>query len=217
MTTLTVARREATGPKAPALRRAGALPAVVYGAHQAATAIVVDARAFGKALASAGESTIVSLEGLGGPALATLIHEVDLDPVTHLPRHVDFYAVTKGEKVEVAVPLEFVGESPAMKAGANLVRVLHELEVEADPVNLPHELTIDVSILAEIGAQIHAGDVKLPAGVTLVTDPEEVVALIQEVEEEPEEVAAPADLSAIEVEGKGKETEEGETVPEVAE
>jgi len=216
MTTLTVARREATGPKAPALRRAGALPAVVYGAHQAATAIVVDARAFGKALASAGESTIVSLEGLGGPALATLIHEVDLDPVTHLPRHVDFYAVTKGEKVEVAVPLEFVGESPAMKAGANLVRVLHELEVEADPVNLPHELTIDVSILAEIGAQIHAGDVKLPAGVTLVTDPEEVVALIQEVEEEPEEVAAPADLSAIEVEGKGKETEEGETVPEVA-
>ncbi|HEY4522765.1 MAG TPA: 50S ribosomal protein L25 [Candidatus Paceibacterota bacterium] len=216
MTTLTVARREATGPKAPELRRAGALPAVVYGAHQAATAIVVDARAFGKALASAGESTIVSLEGLGGPALATLIHEVDLDPVTHLPRHVDFYAVTKGEKVEVAVPLEFVGESPAMKAGANLVRVLHELEVEADPVNLPHELTIDVSILAEIGAQIHAGDVKLPAGVTLVTDPEEVVALIQEVEEEPEEVAAPADLSAIEVEGKGKETEEGETVPEVA-
>ena len=216
MTTLTVARREATGPKAPALRRAGALPAVVYGAHQAATAIVVDARAFGKALASAGESTIVSLEGLGGSALATLIHEVDLDPVTHLPRHVDFYAVTKGEKVEVAVPLEFVGESPAMKAGANLVRVLHELEVEADPVNLPHELTIDVSILAEIGAQIHAGDVKLPAGVTLVTDPEEVVALIQEVEEEPEEVAAPADLSAIEVEGKGKETEEGETVPEVA-
>ena len=216
MTTLTVARREATGPKAPALRRAGALPAVVYGAHQAATAIVVDARAFGKALASAGESTIVSLEGLGGPALATLIHEVDLDPVTHLPRHVDFYAVTKGEKVEVAVPLEFVGESPAVKAGANLVRVLHELAVEADPANLPHEITIDVSILAEIGAQIHAGDVKLPAGVTLVTDPEEVVALIQEVEEEPEEVAAPADLSAIEVEGKGKETEEGETVPEVA-
>src|SRR3989338_5742029 len=217
MTTLTVARREATGPKPPALRHAGALPAVVYGAHQAATAIVVDARAFGRALASAGESTIVSLEGLGGPALATLIHEVDLDPVTHLPRHVDLYAVTKGEKVEVAVPLEFVGESPAMKAGANLVRVLHELAVEADPANLPHEITIDVSILAEIGAQIHAGDVKLPAGVTLVTDPEEVVALIQEVEEEPEEVAAPADLSAIEVEGKGKETEEGETVPEVAE
>src|SRR3990167_9288426 len=215
MTTLAVQRREEAGPKAGALRRAGTLPAVVYGAHQEATPIAVDAKAFGKALTSAGESTIVSLEGLGAP-LPTLIHEVDLDPITHLPRHVDFYAVTKGQKVEVAVPLEFVGESPAVKAGANLVRVLHELAVEADPANLPHELTIDVSILAEIGAQIHAGDVKLPAGVTLVTDPEEVVALIQEVEEEPEEVAAPADLSAIEVEGKGKETEEGETVPEVA-
>lgn len=216
MTTLTVARREVAGPKAPALRRAGALPAVVYGAHQGATAIVVDARAFGKALALAGESTIVSLEGLGA-SLPTLIHEVDLDPVTHLPRHVDFYAVTKGEKVEVAVPLEFVGESPAVKAGANLVRVLHELTVEADPVNLPHELVVDVSILAEIGAQIHARELILPAGVTLVTDPEEVVALIQEVEEEPVEEAAPADLSAIEVEGETKESTEGEAAPEAAE
>ena len=214
MTTLTVARREATGPKDPALRRAGALPAVVYGAHQAATAIVVDARAFGRALASAGESTIVSLDGLGGPALATLIHEVDLDPVTHLPRHVDFYAVTKGQKVEVAVPLEFVGESPAVKAGANLVRVLHELTVEADPMSLPHEFVIDVSVLAEVGAQIHASDVQLPTGVMLITDPEEVIALIQEVEEEPEEVAAPADLSAIEVEGKGKEAVEDGATPE---
>ncbi len=217
MTTLTVAKREAKGPKAPALRRAGSLPAVVYGAHQVATAIVVDARAFGKALASAGESTIVSLEGLGA-SLPTLIHEVDLDPVTHMPRHVDFYAVTKGEKVEVAVPLEFVGESPAVKAGANLVRVLHELEVEADPMNLPHELTVDVSVLAEVGSQIHAADVRLPAGVTLVTEPEEVVALIQEVEEEVAEEAAPADLSAIEVEGKGKEEgAEGEAAAEAAE
>ena len=204
MPKLTVTRREAQGPKARALRRAGQLPAVVYGAHQAATAVTIEARAFDKVFALAGESAIVSLEGLGGPALATLVHEVDLDPVTHTPRHVDFYAVTKGQKVEVAVPLEFVGESPAVKAGANLVRVLHELTVEADPMSLPHELVIDISGLAEVGDQVHAGDIRLPASVTLVTDPEEVVALIQEVEEEPVEEAAPADLSAIEVEGKGK-------------
>ena len=213
MTTLTVAKRGVPGLRAPALRRAGQLPAVVYGAHQASTPITVDARAFGKALASAGESTIVSLEGLGAP-LATLIHEVDLDPVLHTPRHVDFYAVTKGQKVEVAVPLEFVGESPAVKAGANLVRVLHELEVEADPINLPHELEVDISILVAVGEQIHAKDVRLPAGVMLMTDPEEVIVLIQEVEEEPEEVAPPVDLSAIEVEAKGKEAEEGEVAAE---
>jgi large subunit ribosomal protein L25 len=120
--------------------------------------------------------------------------------------------------VEVAVPLEFVGESPAVKAGANLVKVLHELAIEADPVNLPHELTVDVSILTELGQQIHAGDLKLPAGVTLTVAPEEVVALIQEVEEEAPEEAVPADLSAIEVEGKGKEAgEEGEATLEAAE
>src|SRR3989344_2035093 len=214
MPKLTVTRREAQGPKARALRRAGQLPAVVYGAHQAATAVTIEARAFDKVFALAGESAIVSLEGLGGPALATLVHEGDLDPVTHTPRHVDFYAVTKGEKVEVAVPLEFVGESPAVKSGANLVRVLHELTVEAEPMSLPHEFVIDVSVLAEVGAQIHASDVQLPTGVMLITDPEEVIALIQEVEEEPEEVAAPADLSAIEVEGKGKEAVEDGATPE---
>ena len=213
MTTLAVQKREKAGPKARALRRAGSIPAVVYGAHQASTPITVDARAFEKALEAAGESTIVSLEGLG-TALPTLIHEVDLDPVLHTPRHVDFYAVTKGQKVEVAVPLVYVGESLAVKDGANLVKVLHELEVEADPVNLPHELEVDISSLAAVGDQIHAGEVRLPAGVTLITDPEEVILLIQEVEEEPEEVAAPADLSAIEVEGKGLATQAGKEVAE---
>jgi len=202
MTTLAVQRREEAGPKAGALRRAGTLPAVVYGAHQEATPIAVDAKAFGKALTSAGESTIVSLEGLGAP-LPTLIHEVDLDPITHLPRHVDFYAVTKGQKVEVAVPLSFVGESPALKAGASLVKVLYEIEIEADPMNLPHEIEVDTEALA-IGDQIHAKDLTLPAGVTLITDPEEVIVLMQEVTEEVVE-EAPADLSAIEVEGKSKE------------
>src|SRR3989344_3491033 len=208
MTTLEVKKRDAKGPKASTLRRAGFIPAVVYGAHQASTPITVDARAFLKALEAAGESTIVSLEGLGAP-LPTLIHEVDLDPVLHTPRHVDFYAVTKGQKVEVAVPLSYIGESPAVKAGANMVKVLHELEVAADPVNLPHELEVDISSLVAVGDQIHAQDVRLPAGVTLITEPEEVIVLIQEVEEEQEEMP-PADLSAIEVEGKGKEAVEGE-------
>ncbi len=210
MTTLAVQKREAKGPKAGALRRAGSLPAVVYGAHQASTPITVDARAFEKALEAAGESTIVSLEGLGA-ALPTLIHEVDLDPVTHKPRHIDFYAVTKGQKVEVAVPLSYIGESPAVKAGANMnmVKVLHELDIEADPMNLPHELEVDIGGLASVGDQIHAKDIRLPAGVTLITDPEEVIVLIQEVEEEKVE-EAPVDLSAIEVEGKGKEEGEGE-------
>lgn len=207
MLTLSVQKREEGGEKAAVLRRAGSVPAVVYGGKHESTPVVIDARAFEKVLREAGESTIVMLQGLG-EELPALIHEVDLDPVAHRPRHVDFYAVTKGQKVEVAIPLSFVGESPAVKAGANLVKVLYELEVEADPMSLPHDIQVDISALVSVGDQIHAKDLVLPAGVELMIELEEVVALIQEVEEEVVE-AAPADISAIEVEKKGKEEEEG--------
>lgn len=205
MLTLSVKRREKSGARAPQLRRAGAIPGVVYGAHYLSTPIVVSARAFQKVLREAGEATVVALEGLGDP-LPTLIHEVDLDPITNNPRHVDFYAVTKGKKVQVAIPILFIGESPAVEAGANLVKVLHELEVEADPMNLPHNIEVDLSVLRAINDRIYARDLTLPAGVALTSEPEDVVALVQEIVEEKEE-AVPTDISSIEVEGKGKEVE----------
>lgn len=213
MLTLSVEKRATTGTAGDgvrismtALRRKGFIPGVVYGARQASTPIVIPMRSFEKVLREAGEATIVSIDGLGAP-IPTLIHEVDLDPLTNKPRHVDFYAVTKGKKVEVAIPLAFTGESPAVKSGANLVKVLHELEVKADPMNLPHDISVDLSVLAAIGDRIHTRDLVLPAGVELAVDGEEIVALAQEVVEEKEEVA-PADISSIEVEKKGKE--EGE-------
>ncbi len=213
MLTLSVEKRDEAAASSGALRRAGSLPAVVYGANQASTPITVEARAFQKVLREAGEATIVSLTGLGA-SLPTLIHEVDLDPLTSLPRHVDFYAVTKGEKVEVAIPLEFIGESPAVEAGANLVKVLHEIEIEADPMNLPHDIPVDLAVLAAINDRICAKDLVLPAGVTLVSEPDEVIALVQEVVEEKEEVVAPAGISAIEVEKKGKEEAGAEAAAE---
>lgn len=224
MLTLKVEKREkksasakgesVSGASAAVLRRAGFVPGVVYGAHHKAMSISVPANTFEKVLQEAGEATIVSLTGLGEP-LPTLIHEVDLDPLTNRPRHVDFYAVTKGQKVEVAIPIAFVGTSPAVEAGANLVKVLHEIEVEADPMNLPHNVEVDISILAVIGDQIRAKDIALPTGVELITEPEEVVALVQEVVEEKVEEAAPADIASIEVEKKGKE-EGAETETEMS-
>ena len=212
MLTLTVEKRGKTA--APALRRGGSIPAVVYGAHHTSTPITMAASAFDKVLREAGEATIVSLAGLGEP-LPTLIHEVDLDPLTNRPRHVDFYAVTKGEKVEVAIPLSFVGVSPAVEAGANLVKGMYEIEVEADPMSLPHDISVDLSVLKVINDRIHVRDLVLPAGVELMSEPEEVVALVQEVVEEKEEVAAPTDISTIEVEKKGKEeVAEGAPAPE---
>ncbi len=209
MVTLRVAPREA-GAGLGNLRAAGRVPAVVYGAHQESTPIVVEAGAFEKVLKDAGEATIVSLTGLGED-IPTLIHEIDVDPVTNRARHVDFYAVTKGEKVKIKIPLEFMGVSPAVEAGANLVKVLHEVEVEADPMKLPQYIEVDITVLAAVGDKIIAEALTLPAGVTLVTPAEEAVALAQEVVEEKVE-ETPADLSSIEVEKKGKE--EGEAPPE---
>jgi large subunit ribosomal protein L25 len=202
MITLAVEKRS-EGAGAPALIRAGSIPAVVYGPHHESTSITLPAVAFEKVLKEAGEAAIVMLTGLG-EELPTLIHDVDLDPLTNRPRHVDFYAVTKGEKVEVAIPLTFTGVSAAVQAGANLVKVLHEVEVSADPMSLPREFIVDLSLLKALNDQIHVRDLVVPAEVTLVTGADEVIAIAQEVVEEKEEVA-PADLSAIEVEKKGKE------------
>lgn len=204
--TLPVEKRDMEGNKARALRRTGSIPGVVYGPHKEATPVVINALTFQKVFRDAGESSIVSLTGIG-EAVPTLIHEVDLDPITHLPRHVDFYAVTKGEKIEIAIPLEFIGEAPAAKAGHNIVKVLHEVEIKADPMNLPQHIEADLSALAAVGDQIKAQDLKIPSGTELITAPEEVIALVQEVVEEKVEEAPAADLSTIEVEKKGKEEE----------
>lgn len=206
MITLQATAREATGK---AMRRSleeGVMPAVVYGAKQEATPITIPLADFERILRSEGESALISLEGLAKPVQA-LIHEIDVDPVTSRPRHADFYAVEKGAKVEVSIPLSFVGESPAVKAGANLVKVMHEIEVEADPTKLPHEIEVNVEALAAEGDQIRVADLTAPAGVTFTTGEDEVVALAQAIAEEPEEESAAPDMDAIEVEQKGKEDE----------
>jgi large subunit ribosomal protein L25 len=207
-TTLTAIARTVSGKEAArALSKEGRIPAVVYGPKQPSTLISLALSEFKKVLRDAGESSVIELVGLEKP-LQVLIHEVDQNPVTTMPRHVDLYAIEKGAKVEVAVPLSFVGESPAVKAGANLVKVMHELPIEADPANLPHEIEVDISSLAAEGDQLHVSDLTIPNGVTVQVEGDEVVVLIQAIETEPEEESAPVDMDAIEVEGKGKEEEE---------
>jgi large subunit ribosomal protein L25 len=191
-----------------ALRGASKIPAVYYGPKDPSTPIKLTLSDFKKAWKTAGESTVISLEGNGVDA-EVLIQDVDLDPVTDVPIHVDFYAIEKGKKLKVDVPLEFVGVASAVKdLGAVLVKVLHTVEIEALPKDLPHKLEVDISGLIAFDSVVAAKDIKLPAGVTLKTKADEVVASVYEPKEEVVEVA-PADLSTIEVEKKGKEAKEG--------
>jgi len=199
------------------LREKGIMPAVFYGKKQASTPVGILQADFIKVWKKAGESTIVTLVDKTGNKYDSLIQDVDFDPVTDVPRHVDFYVFEKGQKIEVEIPLEFEGVSPAVKdLGGIFVRVLHSLKIEAEPKDLPHDIRVDISSLVNFDSQILAKDIKLPSGVSLVEKPEEVVALVTEPKEEKEEVVAPVDLSAIEVAKKGKEAKEGEEGSEEA-
>jgi len=192
---------------AESFRQKGLLPAVYYGPKDKPVAITVPMADFVKVWKEAGESTVVELATPKG-ALEVLIHDISFDPVRGDVIHADFYVPEKGKKVEVSVPLEFKGVSAAVKdLGGMLLKVMHEIEVEALPKDLPHSIVVDISTLKDLDSQILAEDIKLPAGVELVTEKEEVVAAISVAEEEKE--TATADLSAIEVEKKGKKEEEG--------
>lgn len=203
------AKKRDTSKKPDTFRRAGLLPAVFYGRKATSTPIVLGEKDFHKVWKQAGETGIISLTGEWGD-LPTLINDVDLHPLTGAPRHVDFYVIEKGQKVKVKVPLEFVGVSPAVKdLGANLIKVLHQLEIEAEPKNLPRHIEIDISSLDAFGKVIMAKDIVLPNGVSLVVSPDDVIASVYEPKEEVVE-EVPADLSTIEVQKKGKEELPGE-------
>ena len=199
--------------KPESLREMGKMPAVFYGPKEKSTSITVSMVEFIKTYKKAGESSVIILKE-GNTEHEALIHDIDVHPVTGAPRHADFYVIEKGKKVKVNIPLVFEGVSPAVKdKGAILVKVARELEIEAGARDLPHELKVDISSLVEFSSTITAKDIKLPAGVTLVSGAEEIIASVAEAKEELEE-SKPVDMSAIEVTKKGKEAKEGaEEVP----
>lgn len=200
--TLTVETRTVQGKKLAQLRDAGKLPAVMYGPKEASTLLTVDRVAFEKLFKQTGESSVIVLEGLTGPK-EVLVHDVAFDALRGGITHVDFYALEAGKEITVDVPLTFVGEAPALKLGGNLTKVLHEVEVTCTPANLPKEIIVDVSVLDDFEKQIHVSDLVVPKGVVIENDVTEVVALVQAVAEE-KEVETVIDMSAIEVEKKGK-------------
>lgn len=165
------------------VRDAGAVPAVFYGPKEPSQSIVISAVDVERVWHEAGETTMVRLTGLGEEK-DVLFRDVQLHPVTDTILHVDFYVPEKGKKVEISVPLVFSGVSPAEKAGHVLVKALHEIEIAVLPVELPHELVVDISILEKIGDHVTAGQIKLPPSAELKIDAHDIVASITGVEEE---------------------------------
>jgi len=198
MLTLDVTERK-SGESTDALRKRGVVPAVFYGPKEEATPIAIDLQQFERTFREAGETTIVILKGAGSDK-ETLVHDVQFHPVTGKPIHADFYVLEKGKKIEINVPLEFEGVAPAEKAGHIIVKALHEIEIEVAPAELPHNLPVDLSVLANVGDHITAGQIKLPPSATLLTDADEIVASVTEFKEEKLE-EQPAPVVPAEIEG----------------
>ncbi len=210
---LSASLRAVSGARVRHIRSEGFIPAVLYGKGQDAISLQLPMKDFERAYREAGESTLVYLN-VDDASYPTIIKDVSRDAITSAPIHADFYKVSLTEKIKAMVPVAFVGESPAVKdLKAIFVRNVNELEVEALPQNLPHEISVDISGLKNFGDQITLSEIAL-TDATLTGGADEILATVQEPKSEEElqaELAEPTtDVSAVEEIKKEKPVEEGE-------
>jgi large subunit ribosomal protein L25 len=176
---LTIERRDGGGStKARSLRRAGKVPGVLYG-HGSAESIAIESRALSDLLHHGGHNGLIELK-LGGKKFETaLVREVQIDPVSRKPIHVDLQRVSATETVHTKLPLVMVGTADGVRNMGGVMDVLvHELEVEGPANKLPEHLEIDVASLG-IHQHLTAGDVALPGGLKLLTPPDTVVVTVE--------------------------------------
>jgi len=203
-------RRTVTGKQVGALRRAGKLPAVLYGHHVEATPMTLDLREASRTLAGLTGSSIITIN-LDGKEFAALVREKQRNYITNTLLHVDFQAVSLTEKLRAAVEIEITGMSSAVKDfnGVVVAGVSH-LEVEALPADLPERFVVDISGLKKIGDAIHVRDIAIPDKVEVLTDSDEMVVLITAGAGEEVAEAAEGGPEEPEVIEKGKKEEEVE-------
>jgi large subunit ribosomal protein L25 len=213
MTILKAEKREIVGKGIKRIRKQGKIPGVLYGAGEKGLLLQLSEKEFDKVFSQAGESSLIELE-IEGNKKNVLIHEVALDPVGDKPLHVDFLQVRMDKPIKAKIPLSFEGESGAVKnLGGILVKVMHELEVEALPKDLPHEIKVDISGLQSLEDRVRVSDLKISKEVKVIAPKDEILVLVETPRAEEEikaEEAAPS-LESIEVVGKKKAAVAGET------
>lgn len=217
-------KREKFGKALKSLKNEGLVPAVIFGKGMESIAISLNYNEFKKLFQQAGETDLIDIN-LDSKKHKVLVKNVQFDPVTDAMIHVEFYKPDLTEKIKAQVPVEVIGEetNELIKAGEAMVLLLmQEITVEALPEDLPHNFTIDVSTMNEVGAAVTIAD--LGYDKTKVTipelDPEEAVVRIDEVKivEEVEEAPVSEEEALQNLEATGeKPAEEGEEGAESAE
>jgi large subunit ribosomal protein L25 len=187
--TLEVETRTVLGNSLRKLRQTGLAPAVVYGNGIENINIQFPVGIFLKVYKQIGKTTVVDLVITGGKKLPCLVYELDVDPVLGTLRHVDFLAVNLSEKTTATVPVNYIGE-PSKEVDGVVIKSINELEVEALPDSIPHEINVDLSKLQAIGDVIAVGDLEKNSNYEIIDDADLVIASFNEIEEEKEEPAA---------------------------
>lgn len=187
------------------LRRAGGVPAVLYGHGQDTVHLSIPSEQLAAALRHG--SKFVALQG--ALAESALITEIQWDPLGHDVLHLDLTRVDASEKVEVTVPVELRGSAPGVKEGGHVQHILHEIELECAATSIPDKILVNVNALA-LGQAIHASELVLPEGARLVSSPEALVVQCVEVTPISDELAGAAEPGEPEVIGRkaGEEEEQ---------
>jgi large subunit ribosomal protein L25 len=207
---LTLDARTAQGKANKRLRREGIVPGVVYGMGEASTNVQVDAKTFETLYRAAGKTSVVTFHLPGGNGTNSgIIKSVQRHPLSGKAIHVDYLLVNLTIEMEVDVPLVFTGEAPAVEeTGGTLLHNLSAIHVKALPTDIPHEVSVDVSVLHSLDVAIHVKDLSLNRDkVQVLTDGETLVATVvpPRIEEEPEPVVSEEELEGVE----GEEGAEG--------
>lgn len=201
-------KRDIFGKATKTLRGKGLIPAELYGHGLENLHLSVPAKEFAKLFKQAGESTIIKLKVEDEKDFNVLVHDISKNALTDEISHIDFYSVRMDEKIKTRVPLEFIGESIAVKEQSGvLIKSMREVEVEALPADLPRHIQVDIGLISNIGNSILVKDLPVKKGVKLLVDPETAVATVIEMAKE-EEVAAPvASVEDVKVETEEKKLE----------
>lgn len=188
--------RTTFGKKNRALRKSHFIPGVIYGEGQDPISVTLPYKTFLETFRKAGETTIVECQ-VGDNTIPTLITDVSVHSVKETILHVDFRRVNLKKKVETSVPVVIVGDSPAVKAGGVLLQQMQEVTVEALPQNIPHEISINIALITEVGQEVKISD--LPkSDVYEITDDETRV-IVSVVAHREESVEAQTDRAETEI------------------
>jgi large subunit ribosomal protein L25 len=209
--------RQPLGKRSRRLLREGKLPAIVYGHNTEPTPITLDRLEFQKVFVKSGRTHLVDL-AIEGRTEKVLVREIQTHPRRLGPIHVDFYQVNLQEKIEVDVPVHLTGESAAVKRGdGDILQPLHTVRVECLPSDIPEAFEIDITPLEEIDMEFRVSDLKVPQGVTVLDEPEQLVVKIVPKREMKVEEEVPAAEAAVPAEGEAAAEGEATAGEEAAE